>query len=452
MDKDAVANRGSANKPLRMQEQRWWGVLLLVAYFVLIMLLPLLAHLYRFAFPGISMGLTRTLGLVGFSILALQVAMGARLKFIDRPWGLDKVLLFHRRMAMAAFGILLLHPLAAFFSYVQLSGIGTSTAFQMVLSYRGGIAALILMIAIVLFARSFKKFGVSYQIWRNTHKAAIIVVVIGFFHGLNAAGEAMPPPMRIYFIALFVGSVLLFLYGNIGKKWWGRSHWRVDSVTQETHDTFTLIMKPEKQIDFSYHPGQFIFLGLKRPGRPSEEHPFTISSCPGHDTDLSVTIKESGDFTNTISQTIPGDRARMDGPFGRFSYVFDSPENIIFIAGGAGITPILSMMRFLRDSNDRRNVTLIYANKTERDIIRREELDAMPENMDVHYVLDSPPEGWDGHTGPINKDMIKACTDEHLLRSDVYLCGPPAMMKAVRRQLKDLGVPRTRVHHERFAF
>ena len=167
---------------------------------------------------------------------------------------------------------------------------------------------------------------------------------------------------------------------------------------------------------------------------------------------MTVTIKESGDFTNSIAQTRPGDPALVDGPYGRFSFQFDSPDRLVFIAGGVGITPILSMMRHLRDSGDRRRVVLIYANRTEHDIIARRELDAMPDNMAVHYVLDSPPERWEGYTGHVSGPVIEGCAGEGLQKSDLYLCGPPAMMKKVCAQLRSLGVSRAQIHSERFAF
>ncbi len=433
------------------QEHRWWGRFLLCLYVVLAFLPIILAHFTRPA--GISgfIGFSRALGITGFSILALQVALGSRLKFIDRPWGLDAVMRFHKRAGTAALALLLLHPLALLVAYAYEMELGAGIAFGMLRGIYGGVIALALLLAVVFFALFIRRLGWNYQHWRFKHKfTTMAVVVLGFAHGLRE-GPAMPGPMRVYFWGLLLAAAGLFLYRNIYVILWGRSRWKVSEVTPETHDTYTLSLQPAEGEPSSYCPGQFVFLRLNRPGRPSEEHPFTLSSSPTSGRPLTVTVKESGDFTDTISQTRPGDEALIDGPFGRFSFQFDSPKSFIFIAGGVGITPLLSMLRHLRDTNDRRRSVLICGNQTEKDIIRRGELKDMPENVTVAHVLNTPPGGWEGYEGYVDRKIIRECAGDLLPEADVYLCGPPPMMDAVTDELKGLNVPRRRIHTERFS-
>ncbi len=435
----------------RRQEQRWWGYLLLCLYAVFILLLVFLAHFTRpdgiSGFPGLA----RALALTGFSILALQVILGSRLKFIDRPWGLDKIMRFHKWAGSAAFALLLLHPLMLLIAYTHEMGLDLNTASSMLGGVYSGIITLLLLFLVVFFALFIRKLGLNYQHWRNKHKfSTIAVVILGFIHGVRV-GPAMPGLMSAYFWGLFIAVIGIYLFRNIYMVFFGRSRWEVASVTSETHDTYTLALQPlESDIPF-YRPGQFIFLRLNRPGRASEEHPFTISSSPSAAPLLTVTIKESGDFTNTISQTRPGDTALIDGPFGRFSYQHDSPESFIFIAGGVGITPILSMVRYLRDTHDKRQAIVFCANRTEKDIIRRSELDAMPENITVYHALQYQPDGWDGYTGYLNGEIIKEGTADCLTTAHIYLCGPPPMMDALTKELRALEVPAGRIHSERFS-
>ncbi len=434
---------------LKFQERRVWAYLLAGLYVVLIFLLPLLAHLTRPVWPGIFLGTARTLGLVGFSILALQVVLGSRLTFIDRPWGLDAVMRLHKWAAIAASVLLLMHPAALLLTYVSQMGLAFSTAFDMLRVVFSGIIALSLLLLVAVVALARKQLGIEYQLWRYAHKSAIAVVALGFFHGLRS-GETMPGPMQAFFGTLFVLVILLFLYQNIYMKRWGRSRWQVAGVTRETPDTYTLSLTPQTGRIPQYRPGQFVFLKLIRPGRASEEHPFTISSAPTGNSSLTVTIKESGDFTDTIGQTRPGDQAGIEGPFGRFSYQFHAPSRFIFIAGGVGITPLLSMMRHLRDTGDKRPAVLIYGNHSEQDIIARHELDAMPDSMKIVYTLESPPDDWTGAKGYINADLISKCVGDDIKKADIYLCGPPPMMRSVTRGLRSLAVPRNRIHSERF--
>ena len=195
-------------------------------------------------------------------------------------------------------------------------------------------------------------------------------------------------------------------------------------------DTYTLTFEPEDGNPIIRNPGQFMFLKLIRPGRRSELHPFTISASPLNEKQLQATIKQSGNFTNSIDQTKPGDVGKIEAPFGRFSYVYHDPAKILFIAGGVGITPIMSMVRCLRNTDDKRSVCLLYGNNTEKDIIFQQEIDALPEQFKTVHVL-------------VNAgDVIN---DAH-----VYLCGPPVMMDKVISALQGLGVDDKRIHFERF--
>ncbi|HUV38654.1 MAG TPA: FAD-binding oxidoreductase, partial [Planctomycetota bacterium] len=201
----------------------------------------------------------------------------------------------------------------------------------------------------------------------------------------------------------------------------------------------------------AHAPGQFVFLTLRRKGRKSEEHPFTISSSPAADGAFTVTVKKSGVFTNTIDRTAAGDGALVEGPFGRFSYVHTDAQEFLFIAGGVGITPIMSMLRTLRDTGDARPAVLIFANKTGRDILFRDELSKLPANVQVVHVLSQAPDDWRGPTGYVTAEVLTEHAGAMLKSAEVYLCGPPPMMDAVTVSLRSLGVPNRRIHTERFA-
>jgi NAD(P)H-flavin reductase len=145
-----------------------------------------------------------------------------------------------------------------------------------------------------------------------------------------------------------------------------------------------------------------MFLRPVRPGRKSQTHPFTIAASPLEPGIIATTIKKSGNFTNTIDQPHPGDVGRIEGPFGRFSLVHYDIERFPFVAGGVGITPIMSMLRYLRDTGDRRPVVLLCGNKTARDILFASELEQLPSHLRVVHVLSRPDETWAGPSGHIS--------------------------------------------------
>jgi ferredoxin-NADP reductase len=194
-----------------------------------------------------------------------------------------------------------------------------------------------------------------------------------------------------------------------------------------------------------------MLIRLRRNGTLSEMHPFTISSSPTQEF-ISVTPKAVGDFTATIGDTEPGDRAYIEAPYGVFSYLNHTGLELAFIAGGIGITPFMSMLRYMRDAGDQRDVVLIWGNKSEADIAFRDELDAidaaMPSLRIVHVM--SRQEDFEGERGFITRELIERHVPDIRSRQ-VFLCGPPVMMRAVRPAVESIGVPKQRLHFERFA-
>jgi 3-phenylpropionate/trans-cinnamate dioxygenase ferredoxin reductase subunit len=224
----------------------------------------------------------------------------------------------------------------------------------------------------------------------------------------------------------------------------------VESVLPETHNTYNITLKPDAKSVKHHKPGQFAFLELKRPGRKSEIHPFTIASSPTFDTGLRFTIKQSGNFTNTIDQTRTSDKAYVEAPYGQFSFLNYARKPILFIAGGVGITPIMSMMRYLRDTGDFRRALLLYGSCTRKDIIFEDELKALPENFEVIHILSDPDDDWDGLKGFVTEEVIADRAGSVLDEAEVFVCGPPQMMDKVIASLKHLDVNPAHIHYERF--
>ena len=425
---------------------RGWGGCL-VAVYVLLVLLPAVLGVLGASWVSPAVKAGRLAGLVGFAVLALQVALTARLPFTDRPFGLDRLSRFHRWTGIAACVLLAAHPALLAAGQTDAWRFSFFPSWQVNL----GLAALALVVLGVLLAAFFAELGLDYNTWRVLHKGMTGVVVVGFVHGVFIGTDLRSGALRVYWWGLLVVSVGLFLYRNAWVPFWGRRRFRVRSVTCETHDTFTVCLEPTDGRPVSHLPGQFMFLTLVRPGRSTEEHPFTLSSAPTGDNTITATIKQSGDFTNTIDRTKPGDRALVELPFGRFSFALHETKRYLFIAGGVGITPIMSMLRAMRDLHDTRPVVLLYGNRTERDVIFRDELARMPHTVKVVHVLSSAAADWTGPTGYVTAEVIREHAGEVLAGAEVFVCGPPVMMRSVTRTLRSLGVPRRRIHTERFA-
>ncbi len=151
----------------------------------------------------------------------------------------------------------------------------------------------------------------------------------------------------------------------------------------------------------------------------------------------------------------PGERAYLDGPHGAFTVDrHGHAAGFVFIAGGVGITPIMSMLRTLADRGDGRPIYLIYANRDWESVIFREEIEALQErlNLRVIHVLEQPPEGWTGETGFVTGDILQRHLPRFERRNvyEAFICGPQPMMDAVERALVRLGVDMGDIHTERF--
>jgi predicted ferric reductase len=234
-----------------------------------------------------------------------------------------------------------------------------------------------------------------------------------------------------------------------------RSPFRVIGVKSETPHVWTLTLAPPRDCSFHYAPGQFQFLRLHGAEVPSEEHPFTIASSPARSGRISLTIKESGNFTATIGRVRPGDRATVHGPFGRFSYTLHPDEgDLVFVAGGVGITPLISMLRHMRDLRESRRVLLVYASRSAADVLFADELKAMRAGgfplLEVVHVLADAPTSWVGETGKLDADrLVRLCRGVE--DKAFYLCCPPPMTAALMRGLRRMGVRPRRIHMDYFS-
>lgn len=142
----------------------------------------------------------------------------------------------------------------------------------------------------------------------------------------------------------------------------------------------------------------------------------------------------------------------VDGPHGSFSCDLQPADAFLFVAGGIGISPILSMLRTLADRRDARRARLLYACSRWDRAAFRTELEALESRLDLQtvYVLEAGHEGWRGATGYVTRELVEPLLGAVGAGSRVFLCGPDPMMMVVKRILLDCGVPRRRVSMERF--
>ncbi|KAE8683663.1 NADH--cytochrome b5 reductase 1 [Hibiscus syriacus] len=171
--------------------------------------------------------------------------------------------------------------------------------------------------------------------------------------------------------------------------------------------------------------------------------PTTLDSDLGY-FELVIKMYPQGRMSHHFREMREGDSLSVKGPKGRFKYQPGQVKAFGMLAGGTGITPMFQVARaILENPNDKTNIHLIYANVAYEDILLKEELDELtsrfPYRISVYYVLNQPPEGWDGGVGFISKEMIQAHCPAPAEDIKILRCGPPPMNKAMAANLEALG-------------
>ena len=207
---------------------------------------------------------------------------------------------------------------------------------------------------------------------------------------------------------------------------------KILDISKVTHDVTRF--RVEKPAGYSFIPGQATEVSINTPALKNEKRPFTFT-CLNSEAYLEFTIKiypSHKGITNELANLKPGAELIIRDVWGAIHYQGKG----IFIAGGAGVTPFISIFRDLQLKNELPGNSLVFANKTKADIILENEFKKMLGNDFINILSDEKVRGY--HYGMINEDFLKTVIDD--FDQQFYVCGPPPMMDAVLQQLANLGV------------
>ncbi|MBR0679158.1 hypothetical protein GXW74_01565 [Roseomonas eburnea] len=429
---------------------------LVVATYVLLVLLPVGLGwvLVKPGRPWLD-EVSSALAMAGFAALLLEFLLSGRFRAISGGIGIDRTMRWHQHFARVLTVALLLHP----FLYTTPTGaqflrpddlthagalkLGSDTVLT-------GLVAWLLLGVLTITAIGRDLLPWRYEAWRLTHGlGAAAIAVLGLWHTLGAGRYAAHPVLAGYWVAMFALALvaLASVYLVRPFRLWRRP-WRVAAVGPAAERIWEVVLEPMGHAGLRFRAGQFAWIRLDRGPFSMREHPFSIASAPGAGRRLSFLIKEAGDFTSTIGRLPVGARAFVEGPHGNLVVDGRSEPGLCLIGGGAGIAPLLSI---LRSEGGARPALVIYGNRHQGQILAREDLDAS--GAEVVHVLQEPPPGWAGPTGLVSRDLVRErCTAAARAGWLFALCGPPPMMREVRAGLQALGVPASRILEERFVY
>lgn len=402
---------------------------------------------------GLWWDFAMALGFGALAVMGLQFALTARFRRAAAPFGTDIIYYFHRWAALAAMLLLLAHYAILRVGYAE--ALGPWNPRDAPWHMTAGRVALLLFGALIVTSLWRKPLGLEYDAWRIAHSgmaigavALAIVHIDGVGHYTRAAWKGN------VWIVYSAGWLLLVAYiRGVKPLRLLRHRYRVVSVAAERGTAWTLTLEPEQPPALAFRPGQFAWLTLGHSPFAAKEHPFSFSGCADDRGTLQFTIKELGDFTRTIGRTAIGQTAYVEGPHGAFTTDFhaDAP-GFVFIAGGVGIAPIMSMLRTLAQRGERRPLILIYGNWHWDAAIFREELAELARRLAlaIVHVVQEPPVGWSGETGYITETVLRRALPSAALGHTFFICGPKPMTDLVLPSLRRLGVALRRIHFEFF--
>ena len=431
------------------------GVVWIVVY-LLFILVPLFALLAGSHPPARDLWteFSVALGYSGLAMMGLQFGLTARFRYVTEPWGEDVIYHFHRQISLVAVGLVVVHPVILV--VVQPELLALSDMLEAPLSAHFALLSIFSVIALVVTALWRAALKIRYEAWHLSHIVlAVVAITAGVVHMVGSSFYLVDPWKRTLWIGLTIFWIGLLLYVRIVKPLFMlRRPYRVTEVRKERGDTSTLVMQPDGHPGFRFAAGQFGWLTLWGSPFKITGHPFSFSSSAEvADGRVEMSIRNLGDFTSETHKVPVGQRVYLDGPYGAFTTGKPADMHVL-IAGGVGVTPMMSMIRTLADRGDKRPVVLLYGSKNWDSITFREELEALKArlNLTVVHVLADPPAGWTGEQGFINAEMFKRHLPPPYADHEYFICGPDVMMDAIEKALGEMNVPMSKYHSERYSF
>lgn len=444
-----------------------WVLIVLFCLFPIMLLLTVykIPDDYR-TWYDVFANLGRMAGIVGFVLYAINMVLNLRMRWLENLFGgLNKVYIAHHITGGIALAVLLFHPLFMAIRNIEIGVVSSlndalasillqpistadSTAVvQENIAINAGIIAfwgLVVLLMITFFVR------LPYQFWLFTHRFLGVAFLFAGIHVLLISSDVRGNPILFMYMALWLCiGLAAFVYKTLlGNIFIRRVSYKIVQTYALAGNIIAIEMKAlTKPIQFT--PGQFVFIRFlksDKDGIPKEVHPFSIASAPTEPM-LRLYVKALGDYTKSLNNLKKGAVVEVEGAFGRFSYTRFNTSQQVWIGGGIGITPFLSMARSIQP--DAPKIDMFYCASSREELVDQE---ALSEYLPSHYpqftyhvyIAKEQP-------GYISALYIQRLSGQ-LTNKEIFICGPPDMMKSLRTQLRELGVPNGKIHTEEFMF
>jgi predicted ferric reductase len=390
-------------------------------------------------------------GLHAALLIMLQLTLVARLPWLDRRIGMDRLTYWHRWVGFTLFWVVVTHATFILLGYSRLGG---ESVFATFLSLAGVTASLLgmfaagILVAVVAVSVRYVRRRLPYEVWHGFHLLLYAALVLALFHqfleGTTFTSSALSTAYwwtlwALVGTALVVGRVVMPLWRN------ARHQFRVAAVVPESDNVVSVHVTGRDLDRLPARAGQFFVWRFLGHNHWWQANPFSLSAAP-NGRSLRLTAKAVGSASAGLRHVPVGTRVFAEGPYGAFTASQGTRDAMLLIAGGVGITPI----RALLEESDGPTVVL-YRVHTPADAVLLDELRALANTRgaQLHLLTGRTGAGSPPNT-PFAPENLRALVPD-IADRDVFVCGPPAMTSAVLRSLRALRVPRPQVHAEKFS-
>ena len=389
--------------------------------------------------PGPTVGRVAILfAMVGFTAFAEDLVLVARLGVLERAFGgLDRLYRFHRRMAVVTVATLLVH--AGLVIVGLLTGQEPPVGRTKIAIGAAALTVLALGVGASFYVH------VRHETFIRIQRALGVAFALGAVHALALRGPLVIGfALRAYLVILAALGAAAFVYRSIaGRLAVPRVRYRVDEVDRLDGSVAAITLSPLRS-PLRFRPGQFAFLSIVGEDVSREAHPYSIASAPGAST-LRFMVKALGDYTETLQELRPGSDALVEGPFGAFWSTGLANPRQVWIAGGVGIAPFLAMAASLDEHL--REIDLYYCTEGPEHAHLIDELFEIADRDPRLRVVPVRKRS----LGHLTADDIEGASRD-IAGKDIFICGPPVMMRNLERQFVSFGVPKGQIHFEDFSF
>jgi predicted ferric reductase len=395
----------------------------------------------------------RITGLLASYSALLQVLTLARLPWLQRLVGFDRLSVWHRWNGHACLDLVLAHVVLSVWGYALMDKVSLPKEVSTMVGggvYPGMITATVgtfLLVAVVVTSVVIVKRRLRYEAWYAVHLTAYAGIALAWFHQIPTGNELVLDHVAAdYWRALYLATLgLLVCFRLVAPLAQALRHrLRVAEVVAEGDGVVSLRITGRRLDRLNARAGQFFLWRFLDRRSWWGSHPFSLSAAPDGRS-LRITAKALGDFSGRMGEIRPGTRVIAEGPFGVFTETARRREKVVLIAGGIGITPIRALMEDM--SGD---VTVVYRVVSESDLIFRDELEGIARDRGIRLVFivgdHMTPEG----SRLLSPDHLRELVPD-IAERQVYVCGPPAMTDVLERNVRRADVPARFIHAEKFA-